>query len=217
MDNLYEILGVSKDADAATIRRAYRKKVRNSHPDGGGSVEAFNTLKSAYDILSDPVRRRRYDETGDTLDLSNDPHLSKIIEILSFGFDQAILKLNATGSWRDSDIIPIITDILHEGSKETKKQKKAFEFLAEQSKRMKGKFKVTGGENVIELTLDKRIDACNRQIEQLVEKLNLIDEVMEILKKTTIEKIMEITASEQSKSSAGVKLFDFSTLIKFDD
>jgi curved DNA-binding protein CbpA len=215
MDNPYEILGVPRDADAATIRRAFRKKVRNSHPDGGGSTESFNALKSAYDILSDPDRRRLYDETGDTRDPSNDPHLAKIIEILSFGLDQAIMKLNITGSWRDTEIIPNIIEILTEGLNETSKQKSAFDFLAEQSRRIKGKFRVTGGNNVIEFAIDKRIDACSKQIEQLVEKIDLINEVIEILHKTSIEQIMEITASEHTRSSSSAKLFDFSTLIKF--
>jgi curved DNA-binding protein CbpA len=217
MDNLYEILGVPRDADAATIRRAFRKKVRKSHPDGGGSTEDFNTLKSAYDILSDPVRRRRYDETGETIDLSTDPHLAKIIEILSIALDQSLVKLNASGSWRDSEILSAMTDILIQGSSETSKQKKAFEFLAEQSKRIKGKFQVADGDNVIELAINKRIEICNNQIEQLAEKIDIIDEAIGILKKTSVEKIMEITESEQIKSSSRAKLFDFSTLIKFND
>jgi curved DNA-binding protein CbpA len=217
MNNPYEILGVPRDADAATIRRAFRKNVRKSHPDGGGSTEDFNTLKSAYDILSDPIRRRRYDETGETIDPSNDPHLAKIIEILSIALDQALMKLNVSGSWRDSEILPAMADILIEGSNETSKQKKSFEFLAEQSKRIKGKFKVTDGDNVIEFAINKRIEICNKQIEQLVEKIDLIDEAMGILKKTSVEKIMEITASEQSKSSSNAKLFDFSTLIRFSE
>jgi len=217
MDNLYEILGVPRDADAATIRRAFRKKVRKSHPDGGGSTEDFNTLKSAYDILSDPVRRRRYDETGETIDLSTDPHLAKIIEILSIALDQSLVKLNASGSWRDSEILSAMIDILIQGSSETSKQKKAFEFLAEQSKRIKGKFQVTDGDNVIELAINKRIEICNNQIEQLAEKIDIIDEAIGILEKTSVEKIMEITESEQIKSSSRTKLFDFSTLIKFND
>ena len=53
MVDLYAVLGVARDADVKTIRRAFRKKVRSAHPDGGGSVGAFNELKTAYDVLSD--------------------------------------------------------------------------------------------------------------------------------------------------------------------
>src|SRR5664280_1316657 len=94
MVDLYAVLGVSRDANLATIRRAYRKAVRTAHPDGGGSVEAFGELKTAYEILSDPSRRRQYDETGEVGGRAANPHRAKVIEILSVGLDQALLKLN---------------------------------------------------------------------------------------------------------------------------
>ena len=57
MVDLYEVLGVSRDADVAAIWRAFRKKVRATYPDGGGSVEAFNELKTAMTFSPiDPSR-----------------------------------------------------------------------------------------------------------------------------------------------------------------
>lgn len=67
--DLYEILGVAPDAPTADIRRAYRKLVKKHHPDTGGDPEAFRRLQLAHDVLSDPVRRKRYDETGDFSDV----------------------------------------------------------------------------------------------------------------------------------------------------
>ena len=49
--------GVSKDADVATIRKAYRKIAQANHPDksnGQGSVEIFNAATTAYEVLTDP-------------------------------------------------------------------------------------------------------------------------------------------------------------------
>ena len=63
--DLYELLGVSRTADFAAIKAAYRRKAKDSHPDLGGDPEAFHLLKLAYDVLSDEAARRHYDETGE--------------------------------------------------------------------------------------------------------------------------------------------------------
>ena len=69
MTDPYEILEVPRDADAGTIKRAYRRKAQKAHPDrdqSTGSGDRFRALQIAYDVLSDPARRARYDETGET-------------------------------------------------------------------------------------------------------------------------------------------------------
>lgn len=62
--NLYDELGVRKDAPASQIKRAYRKRAKSEHPDVGGSKEGFARLQHAYMVLSSEPRRKRYDETG---------------------------------------------------------------------------------------------------------------------------------------------------------
>jgi curved DNA-binding protein CbpA len=62
--NPYEVLGVETTASDSDIRAAYRKKVKETHPDVGGSAEAFDTVQKAYEILSVPARRKHYDSTG---------------------------------------------------------------------------------------------------------------------------------------------------------
>jgi molecular chaperone DnaJ len=64
----YEVLGVSKDADADTLKRAFRKLAVQFHPDKnpGDAVaeEKFKEASEAYDALSDPQKRERYDRFG---------------------------------------------------------------------------------------------------------------------------------------------------------
>lgn len=60
----YDVLGVEREADQDAVRAAYRSKAKAAHPDMGGSDEAFARLARAHLILSDPVRRAKYDETG---------------------------------------------------------------------------------------------------------------------------------------------------------
>ena len=65
--DLYEILGVGRDASAGEIRAAYRKLAQELHPDVNADPadqERFKEVTGAYEILSDPAKRRRYDEFG---------------------------------------------------------------------------------------------------------------------------------------------------------
>ena len=66
MNNLYDSLGVPRDASPDAIRAAYRKKAQAHHPDKGGDVSQFQAIQTAYDVLSDEKRRSRYDATGET-------------------------------------------------------------------------------------------------------------------------------------------------------
>ena len=64
----YEVLGVDKSADDATLKKAYRKLAKKYHPDvnpGDKEAEAkFKEATEAYTILSDPDKRRQYDQFG---------------------------------------------------------------------------------------------------------------------------------------------------------
>lgn len=57
----YEVLGVPRDADHATIRAAYRRRARETHPDAGGDEVEFAAVSVAWWTLSSPERRARYD------------------------------------------------------------------------------------------------------------------------------------------------------------
>jgi curved DNA-binding protein CbpA len=60
LTTLYAALGVEPDADAATIRRAYRELARRHHPDFGGDVRQMVSINEAWHVLGDPERRAGY-------------------------------------------------------------------------------------------------------------------------------------------------------------
>jgi len=85
--NLYKVLGVKRDASADEIKKAYRKLARRHHPDvnpgNKQAEERFKEISVANDVLSDPEKRKLYDEFG--------------TEGLQAGFDAE--RVRAYGAW----------------------------------------------------------------------------------------------------------------------
>ena len=62
--NPYDVLGVAIDASTEEIKQRYRTLAQLHHPDKGGDAELFKQVKLSYEILSDPLRRKDFDQTG---------------------------------------------------------------------------------------------------------------------------------------------------------
>src|SRR5215210_3150118 len=70
----YKVLGVDKKASQDEIKKAYRKLARKYHPDtnkDAGAEDRFKQISEAYDTLSDPDKRKRYDRGGSILGGAN--------------------------------------------------------------------------------------------------------------------------------------------------
>ena len=92
--NPYTELDVPVDASLETIKQRYRTLAQMYHPDKGGDEELFKRIKLAYEILSDPVRRKQYDITGETTTTNaKDEAVQNLVQILlhvvpNFNVDQ---------------------------------------------------------------------------------------------------------------------------------
>lgn len=79
MSELYDILGVDKDASQEEIKQAFKRKAGQCHPDRHNndpeSTKAFQQIQRAYAVLKDESKRKRYDETGS--EDSNAPSLDE--------------------------------------------------------------------------------------------------------------------------------------------
>ena len=89
--NYYETLGISKDASAADIKKAFKKKAMKYHPDRNAgdkeSEKKFKEVKEAFDVLSDPQKKSMYDQFGTTDFNSGGPSGSYGSQGFSGGFN----------------------------------------------------------------------------------------------------------------------------------
>ena len=61
--NLYEELGLKKNATRSEIKSSYRSLVKQHHPDAGGKKERFLAIQKAWETLNDPIKKEKYDKS----------------------------------------------------------------------------------------------------------------------------------------------------------
>ena len=173
--NPYTELDVPVNASLETIRQRYRTLAQMYHPDKGGDEEIFKRIKLAYEILSDPVRRKQYDITGETTTTNaKDEAVANIVQILlhvvpSFNVDQDDLIQIAEIETRT------MLDLIHKDIGVTERY---IINLEKVSKKLRIK---TEGENLLNsfvlnqiqqrrqelLTFQHRVQVCNLMLEIL--------------------------------------------------
>jgi DnaJ-class molecular chaperone len=85
MKNYHEILGVSSDASQEEIKKAYRKKAQETHPDHGGNEEVFKEVSEAYEVLSGKTQSKKENFSGFNPFAGFDPRI--IFQNMNFGFE----------------------------------------------------------------------------------------------------------------------------------
>ena len=90
MKNPYEVLGLTKDATPADIKKAYRSLAQTHHPDHGGKEERFKEVSAAYETLNDPEKKQLFDTYGTDdprkVQQNNDPIYDFMRRAGGFGF-----------------------------------------------------------------------------------------------------------------------------------
>jgi curved DNA-binding protein CbpA len=168
MTDLYETLGVEKDATPADIKKAYRRKSKDAHPDAGGSEAAFHSVALAHRILSDEQRREKYDRTG-SLDEAVDNRDARAASILQ-SLVQAFLDDEAA---KTRDLVAemkkqIVADIKQ--ASQSIEQAKAF---IARSKDLRGRFKTKKGAPIIGHMIDNKIAEAERVMVNLTEQIDI--------------------------------------------
>jgi DnaJ-class molecular chaperone len=118
-NEFYNDLGISKDATQSDIKKAYRKLALQHHPDKGGDQEKFKTITSAYEVLSDPEKRERYNKFGK--DAFKEGGISANPEdVFSMFFNNDRHSMHTRGPSKAKDIvheIKVSLNVLYNGKK----------------------------------------------------------------------------------------------------
>jgi len=118
----YDVLGVDKNADASTIKKAYRKLAKEKHPDSGGDEEEFKEIAEAYEILSDSEKKSNYDTFGHNGPKANNfnSDFSDMFSKFGFGFNPRNEARNRKGKDFRINIKVSLEEIFDGGIKKIK-------------------------------------------------------------------------------------------------
>lgn len=175
--SLYEHLNVEPNADADAIKAAHRQMVKRCHPDQGGDREEFEKGQHAYDVLKDPAKRARYDETGDDGSKAAPENAAMSICISHF--------MSAMQRAASLDHDDLVKDMKHSLRSELSRGKDTiaqYHALIEKTEKAVKRLKCKEGSNFLLSALEgevKRlrggISQSERQVEQFTEALKLSD------------------------------------------
>lgn len=161
MKKHYETLGVPEDADVVTIKKAYRRLARKYHPDVSKEPDAkerFQEVQAAYDTLSDPEKRARYDRTGE--DGPRTPTLEERVQAL---VAQVITQIIC--SEFDGNIVAEMTRHFNEQISESEKNNSKLKDKIAKLQRRRGKISTKLKENLFHQIIDEQIQKMERMIE----------------------------------------------------
>jgi curved DNA-binding protein CbpA len=173
----YDVLGLPPDADEAAIKRAYRKAAQSSHPDReGGDPERFQRIQLAYDVLSDPERRERYDQTGES-DKAQTLE-SQIDEALASLFQKVIDMNNPP-----ANIIQAAMDEVRQNQGIIRTRQEVANQKVTRLKKLLGRvvMKAADGHNLFEGVLQSQIDSVEAAIKSADDMLTLLAGVATLL------------------------------------
>jgi curved DNA-binding protein CbpA len=174
--NPYTELDVPVDASLETIKQRYRTLAQMHHPDKGGDEELFKRIKLAYEILSDPVRRKQYDITGETTTTNaKDEAVANIVQILlhvvpNFNVDQDDLIHIAETETRT------MLDLVHKDIGVTERYILNLE-------KVLSKLRIkTEGENLLSSFIVNQIQQRKLELESFQRRIQVCNLMLEILK-----------------------------------
>lgn len=183
--NPYKTLNVPKDATAAEIKKAYKKKAKEKHPDTGGNKDDFSALSTAYGLLSSPEKRAYFDEFGEEQPVDN--ILNQAIGIINTMIDE-MFKQCDENNIAQFDIIKHMIDMVNAGLNEIQhhvvmQQNIIIKLDAIEkvfNKRLKHKKSATSI-NFFTLTAANKRNATNKNISDLETKQTIHKKVIELL------------------------------------
>lgn len=174
----YSTLGVPKDADEKTIKRAYRRKATKAHPDHGGTEQEMAKLNAAWECLGNAQRRLTYDRTGH--DGEGPPPEEAGRGFLLEAFD----KVLSTGGG-DYHILSRVGEILNKQIAEYRQQQRVIDAgvagLTRARDKVRKKKSAPNSLNVYHVLIDKRLQELKAASADIVHKIESFKEALRLL------------------------------------
>jgi curved DNA-binding protein CbpA len=185
--NPYDELGISADASMAEVKRAYRRRAKESHPDHGGDTAAFQRAKRASMVLLDPQKRERYDRNGTIEEDAPDNALAEVMVAVSQLLDAVLIQCaNNQRDPRAANLLEEMAAIARQAKTGMAQQRRQIEAHLELSLKLDRRFRLakgkSGGPNRLAALLDHRIAAQRFNIEKLKREEQRLDEACLFLK-----------------------------------
>jgi curved DNA-binding protein CbpA len=181
-DDLYETLGVARDASPEEIHRAYRKRAMDTHPDQGGTSEAFGAVALAHRILSDDQKRARYDRTG-RIDDEADNTDAIALELIEQLLNGAVQDPDA----KHKDLIGHMSGILKASMEEAQAAIGVFVRQEHKILDLLKRFRTKNDRNVVSMLLNRRLDRVRGQVAAHERSVAAHKRAIEILKDYTFD------------------------------
>jgi len=176
MSSHYDALGVPRNADAAAIKAAYREKSRKHHPDRpGGDARAMVVVNRAYETLSDPAKRQRYDQTGQ--DAPQVPLDTQALEIIYQVIAQVMDQVGA-----EHDFVAHLDRELAGGCTQLTQQRGQLQgMITKYEKQMARIRRKSAGENLVTRIWQQKIGERQAKLQECEHKLKCAARAREIL------------------------------------
>lgn len=175
--NLYDILGISKNATFEEIKAKYKSLAQQHHPDKNGDVELFKKIKHAYEILSDSISREIYDNTGQ---FANIPSIrSQALDQLSRLFFNLVPNINAD----IDDLIQIMRNESYREKQNINNNINICNGYIFKLKKVINKIQKTNpdGENLLKMFAETQLKKHESELQNFTHQIKVVNIAIEIL------------------------------------
>jgi DnaJ-class molecular chaperone len=182
----YKVLEVKADASADEIKKAFKQKSKTAHPDCGGTPEDFDVIKKAYEILTDPAKRKMWDDyrMADNIDIENEAKMAAsqiAVQVLDTYPDNCNL---------DKEIAEVFDKCLRDIAEQIRE-------ITQKKERLENRYQAVQNkpeDDFISIDIERAVNARDLQIRQQKLNMEIHKRAFELLKgyKFDIDKLPDL-------------------------
>ncbi len=216
MTNPYDTLGVDKDATPDEIKKAYRDKSKQHHPDKeGGDEDKFKEVSAAMAIIGHPEKRKRYDETGET---KVDSFETKFQQFIAGGL--ASMERIDEDKIEHFDLMGMFKSAVRESKKGLISSRKNIESQIKKYSKAVKRIKRKDGNldrNIIYHLMNSKVIALEKSLIKCNTEIEFVDKVAAVLNDYEFEFTVEVAEDRWQPLGASILHEEFKTTQEYRD